>query len=57
MQRETTIRCHFTLLILVKFMILSSGKDVDKKELFCIAFGGVNWYKHSGKQLGSVWKG
>lgn len=35
-------------------MIPSSGKDVDKQELFYIAYGGVNWYKHFGKQFGSV---
>lgn len=36
--------------------ITSTNEDVKKGELLCTGAGNVNWYRHYGKQYGSVSK-
>ena len=34
--------------------ITNAGEGVEKRELFCIVGGHINWYDHYGKQYGGT---
>lgn len=61
MESETMI-CYVTFLLLVKFMIPTSGRNIRQPRSILVSRGGVSWNNHFGKQFGSfcfvlVWFG
>ena len=53
MQIKTTMRYHFTLVIMsiIKILqIINAGEGVEKRELSYTIGEKVNWYSHYGEQ-------
>ena len=54
-QIRTTLRFHLTpvrMAIIKSQVTVDAGKDMDKEEHFSTAGDTVNWYNHTGNQLG-----